>query len=396
MNYDLLVIGGGASGVFAALAAKESCPHASVQILERTDRLLEKVRLSGGGRCNITNNRTPLSSFVQNYPRGSKELLGPLHHFGPQETVQWFESHGVRLKTEAEGRIFPVTNSSQTVVSCLSSELTARGVGVTFLAHIRSLAKKQSLFEVQLDDGACMTARFVILATGSSPSGYALATSLGHTLIEPIPALFALKAASPLPVSGVCVDPVVLSFPGTPLSQRGSLLTTHFGFSGPAALKLSSLGARMLYERGYKAELSVNWLPDMAEKEIFHRLASCSLDTRPLFDLPKSLWKVLIGQQQSSPLPHKVLREIAHRLHDSRYAIDGLCASKEEFVTCGGIRRDEICWKRMESRCCPGLFCTGELLDVDGLTGGFNLQNAWTTGFLAGRSVAIQSAFSLQ
>ena len=446
MSYDLLVVGGGAAGVFSALAAKEAQPCERIHILEISDRLLEKVRLSGGGRCNITNSCLPLSAFVQNYPRGSKELLGPLHRFGPQETVEWFESHGVPLKTEADGRIFPVTNSSQTVVSCLSSELSARGVDVSFRAHIRSLARAESHFEISFDDGPPLTARAVVLATGSSPSGYALAASLGHTLVPSVPSLFALTALAPLPVSGVCVESVVVSFPEPRLSQRGSLLITHAGFSGPAALKLSSLGARYLHERGYKAELSVNWVPDMTEEALFQRLVSFQrtsvgcLDAHPFAGLPKSLWKILVldcknfhpylghlssvalrsttgnllglpvvstlrhgaksgpnkggnfcnqalaGEGKAPPLSHKFLREVAHRLHDSRYAIDGLSPNREEFVACGGVRRSEICWKTMESIPCPGLFCVGELLDVDGLTGGFNLQNAWTTGWIAGRA----------
>ena len=393
---DTLIIGGGAAGVFAAIAAKQAVPSACVAILESSSHLLAKVRLSGGGRCNVTNACSPLSTFVQRYPRGSKELHGPLHRFGPQETVEWFESHGVRLKSEADGRIFPTTNSSETIISCLTSELKARDVTVSYNARIRSIAKgADSLFHVVLEDDSPQTTRFLLLATGSSPSGYALAASFGHTLAPPVPALFALAVPSSTlaAMSGLSVNPVEASLVGSGLSQQGSILITHGGFSGPAILKLSSWGARYLHERDYKAELSINWLPDMSAEAIFRQLAEWKrtspntlLSAHPLFPLPKRLWRALAGDATSS-LSHKDLRQIAQRIHDSRFSVDGCAPNKEEFVTCGGVHLKEICWKTMESVLCPGLFFAGEILDVDGLTGGFNLQNAWTTGWIAGNSM---------
>lgn len=391
---DLLVVGGGAAGVFAALAAKQTNPQAKVRIIEQSNRLLAKVRLSGGGRCNLTNACSPLSAFVQNYPRGGKELQGPLHRFGPQQTIEWFESRGIRLKAETDGRIFPSTNSSETIVSCLSSELTAKGVEVAYDAKIQALTHEGGLWTASIDK-APVVARSVLLATGSSPSGYSLATALGHTICTPIPSLFAL-AVSPFPLShirGVCVDPVEVMIVGERFVQRGPLLITHTGFSGPAILKLSSWSARYLYERNYAAELSLNWLPDMNEEAIFHHLTEWKkstpngcIDTHPLFNIPKSLWRALAGEGRASALSHKSLRHIAHALHDSRYQIFSASPIREEFVTCGGIQLNEICWKTMESTICPRLFFAGELLDVDGLTGGFNLQNAWTTGWIAGSS----------
>jgi predicted Rossmann fold flavoprotein len=398
---DVIIVGGGAAGVFAALAAKESQPNARVLILERSSRLLAKVRLSGGGRCNVTNSCFSPSAFVQNYPRGSKELRGPLHRFGAKETVEWFESRGVRLKTEADGRMFPTTNSSETIIACLESELAAKGVEISFNTTIRSITRTNWIFQISVEGSPTLTARSVILATGSDPAGYDMARALGHTLISPLPALFAFSASSsPLShVRGISVDPVNVSLVGTRLSQRGPILLTHFGFSGPAILKLSSWSARYLHDRGYKAELSINWLPDETEESVFQHMIewkasspnSC-LSGHPLFALPKSLWRAIIGEenhyshQPASTIPHRHLREVAQKLHDGRYQIDGASPHREEFVTCGGVSLKEVDWKTMESTLCPGLFLAGEILDVDGLTGGFNLQNAWTTGWIAGSS----------
>lgn len=400
-NPHIAIVGGGAAGVFAALAAVQAEPNARVHIIERSSQLLTKVRLSGGGRCNLTNATSPISSFVQNYPRGSKELQGPLHRFGPQQTIDWFESRGVHLKTEADGRVFPCTNSSETIIECLCSELKAHGVEILFNAKIRAITRTDGDFVLSMDNAPPLTARSVILATGSDPSGYGFAMAFGHTISTPVPSLFAFAVpSSPLShTSGIVIDPVEVSLVGTHFSQRGSLLITHFGFSGPSILKLSSWAARYLHDCGYVAELSINWLPDITEEALFQSLVqwkhssphSC-LSSHPLFSLPKSFWKAVIGEQDplshktASTIPHSHLREVARRLHSSRYQIDGTSPHREEFVTCGGVNLNEISWKTMESVLCPGLFFAGEILDVDGVTGGFNLQNAWTTGYIAGSS----------
>ena len=399
---DVVVVGGGAAGVFAALAAKEADPNTRVLIIERSSRLLTKVRLSGGGRCNLTNALSPLSSFVQNYPRGSKELQGPLHRFGPQQTVEWFESKGVRLKIEADGRIFPSTNRSETIVECLSSELAAHGVEIAFNTKIHSITQTDGHFQITFHMSNCaLTAHRVILATGSDPCGHSFAQALGHTIVTPVPSLFACEVpSSPLSQSsGTAIDPVEVSIAGTRFTQRGSLLITHFGFSGPAILKLSSWAARYLHERDYTAELCINWLPDMIEDAVFARLVEWKavtphgcLSTHPLCIFPKSLWRIIIGEDHpyshtpASSVPDRHLREIAQRLHRSQYQMKGSSPNREEFVTCGGVNLKEISWKTMESTICPGLFFAGEILDVDGLTGGFNLQNAWTTAYIAGSS----------
>jgi predicted Rossmann fold flavoprotein len=403
---DVAIVGGGAAGVFAALAAKAAQPGARVLIIERSSRLLAKVGLSGGGRCNLTNSCFPLSAFVQNYPRGSNELQGPLYRFGPKETVEWFESRGVRLKTEADGRIFPSSNSSETIISCLCSELAAHNVEIRFNTRILSIARTDGHSHIMIDGMHPLSARSVILATGSDPSGYGFVTALGHTLTPPIPALFALAIlSSPLShVRGISVDPVEVSLVGTRRAQRGSILITHYGFSGPAILKLSSWNARYLHEQEYKVELSINWLPEETEETLFQRMVewknasphSC-LGTHPLFALPKGLWRAIVGEespyshQPASAISHRHLREVAQKLHDSRYQIQGASPHREEFVTCGGVKLKEICWKTMESAICPGLFFAGEIVDVDGLTGGFNLQNAWTTGWIAGSSSSKRS-----
>lgn len=382
--YDLIVVGGGAAGVFASLAAKKKDPEMKVALLEKSAVPLAKVKVSGGGRCNVTHACFDPAVLVQNYPRGGAELRGPFHRFQPRDTVEWFGLRGVALKAEEDGRIFPVSDSSQTIIDCLLSEAKQLGVEIFLRQKVESIKKG---FEV-----GPFKAKNVLLATGSSLDGYSWAQSLGHTIQKPVPSLFTFNVpTSPLKeLSGISVDPVELEIVG--LKFKGPMLITHFGFSGPAVLKLSAFGARLLHEKNYRAELKINWLPGV---DVLQRLSHLkkeapqkTLFAENPFRLPKNLWKALIGiEKRLNDYSLKELEELAKRLQSDSYQVDGKTTHKEEFVTCGGVTLKEVNFKTMESKICPGLFFAGEILDIDGITGGFNFQNAWTTGFIAGTSV---------
>lgn len=399
--YDLIIIGGGAAGVFASIAALKNHPNAKVRILEKTGALLSKVRLTGGGRCNVTNACFDPALLIQNYPRGGRELIGPFHKFQPKDTMEWFTAHGVILKTEAEGRVFPLSDSSESIVKCLITTAEKSGVEIALNQNIETLKPHNDHFEVTIEDKPLVTCRSVLLATGSSSEGYALAKALGHTIIPPIPSLFSFSVpSSPFSdQSGISVDPAEVKLIGTQFSQQGPLLITHRGFSGPVILKLSSFAARYLHECTYHAEISINWLPLLSEEAIYHQLVTLkknapqkTLESESLFGFSKGLWKAFlnlvdeISGRRINDISLRNLRALSQRLHDDRYFIEGKAPNKEEFVTCGGVSLKEINFKTMESAICPGLFFAGEILDIDGLTGGFNLQSAWTTGFIAGSS----------
>jgi len=373
MSFDLIIVGGGAAGIFAALAAKIAHPKASVLLIEKTAVLLAKVRISGGGRCNVTHACFEPMQLVKNYPRGEKELLGPFHRFQPRDTIEWFEARGVQLKTEKDGRIFPITDRSETIIRCLLSEAKKLGVEIRTTTRIEKI---EPGFLLKLQNGETLHCKRLLLATGSNHEGYAWAQAFGHTIQKPVPSLFTFNVpTSPLKEqSGISVDPVKLQFTGSSLSQTGPLLITHFGFSGPAALKLSAWAARFLFEKEYRANLIINWLPDYSQEEIIQQLKTSPTP----FKFAKNLWKMLASEK--SPLA------LAQKLQADIYAVDGKTTHKEEFVTCGGVTLKEVDFKTMQSKLCPGLFFAGEILDIDGVTGGFNFQSAWTTGFIAGSS----------
>ncbi len=335
-SQDLVVIGGGAAGIFAAINAKAAAPQMRVLILEKSAKLLAKVRVSGGGRCNVTHDCFDPKLFAQNYPRGSRELLGPLHHFGAEQIVQWFAERGVALKTEKDGRMFPTTDSSETIVHCLLGEAKKVGVEIEMQQKVQYIEKG---YIVHLAERQIQT-RFLLLATGSSKQGYKWSEHFGHTIVQPIPSLFTLHSpTSPLlDLSGIAVENATLHL--GPFSQTGPLLLTHFGFSGPAVIKLSAWAAKYLYKRDYKATLQIEW-------------------------------------------PEQLPRRLRKRTEVTEFQIDGKTTHKEEFVTCGGIALKEVNFKTFESKLSPGLFFAGEILDIDGITGGFNFQNAWTSSYLA-------------
>ena len=388
----LVVIGGGAAGFFGAINAAEKNRADRVILLEKTATLLAKVRISGGGRCNVTHACFEPKQLVQNYPRGGKALLGPFHRFQPKDTIAWFEQRGVELKTEEDGRMFPITDSSQTIIACLMQAADNAGVEIRLQQKIETLDKVDGKFHV-----AGLEADAVLLATGSQPKGLALAEKLGHTLVPLVPSLFTFNIPNfPLEeLAGISVDPAQVDMGGVP--QKGPLLITHWGFSGPAALKLSAWEARTLHSHDYQTTLHVNWLPSISNLAD-HLLSFKSQNgpqtlSRPAVPLPRNLWKKLLEihafdpQKRWCDLPNKELLRLASLLQKDPYPVSGKTTYKQEFVTCGGIPLDEVNFKTLESRLCPGLFFAGEILDIDGITGGFNFQNAWTTSYLASQAM---------
>jgi hypothetical protein len=398
----IAIIGGGAAGIFAAVTTKRLLPEASVIVLEKSAVLLSKVRVSGGGRCNVTHACFDPKQLVNNYPRGYRELLGPFHRFQPRDTIEWFESRGVMLKAEEDGRIFPVTDSSQTIIDCLLKEARELGVEIRLRTHLENISHVDSVFQLQLAHGEILQCDRLLLATGSHPQGFQFAESFGHTIVTPVPSLFTFNIpTSPLhDLSGITLDDVELTLAGGEFIQRGPLLLTHWGFSGPAALKLSAWAARWLHAKEYQAPLSVNWMPNKTREALLRDLINLklsipqvSLSKENPFHLPKNLWRRLLElcaldeKKRMAGIAHRDLERFADRLHADLYPIHGKTTNKEEFVTCGGVNLKEIDFKRMESRVCPGLFFAGEILDIDAVTGGFNFQNAWTTAWIAAHAI---------
>jgi len=400
----VVAIGGGAAGFFGAIACAQTNPTATVTILEAGRQPLTKVRISGGGRCNVTHACFDPAVLIGHYPRGGKALRGPFSRFQPQDTIAWFEERGVSLKTEEDGRIFPTTDDSATIVNCLRQ--TADRLGVTLKTGtvvVRVTRLDSGRFEIGLKSGDCLECDRLLLATGSHPLGYAIARSLGHQVVPPVPSLFTFNIgdARLQDLAGISVPVARLKLPEAKLEQVGPILITHWGLSGPAVLKLSAWGARFLHDRRYQASLSVNWIGDLSTEKTRERLYQLKSDfprraigTHSPFTLPRRLWERLVAttpidpQKRWAQVSKKELNHLAVELTQGSYLIGGKGVFKEEFVTCGGIPLPEIQFKTMESRVCPGLFFAGEILDIDGVTGGFNFQNAWTTSWLAGRAIA--------
>jgi len=407
---QIAVVGGGAAGFFGAIAAAEAAgPAARVTLLEATAHPLAKVRVSGGGRCNVTHACFDPRELGRRYPRGGRELVGAFSRFQPRDTVAWFAARGVPLKTEADGRMFPVTDDSATIVDCLQDAARRAGVtvrtscGVT--AAVRPAAPAGDGFRLTLTTGETLACDRLLLATGGNRSnaGFAIAAALGHAIAPPVPSLFTFHITDPrlAGLSGVAVEATATAIPGTPLREHGPLLVTHWGVSGPAVLKLSAWGARLLHERDYRFPLRVNWAPAFNRETAAAALARAraeqprkQLATWSPFPLPLRLWERLIGAAGLDPaatwagLGNAALRALAAQVVEAEFSVTGKSLFKEEFVTCGGVRLAEVDFKTLGSRLVPGLHFAGEVLDVDGITGGFNFQAAWTTGWLAGRALA--------
>jgi predicted Rossmann fold flavoprotein len=408
----IAIVGGGAAGFFGALAAASSDPSAHIDLFEAATHPLQKVRISGGGRCNVTHYCYDPRELVKGYPRGAKELLGPFTRFGPRETVQWFEQRGVRLKTEDDGRMFPVTDQSVTVVDCLTRAARDAGIHLRPGQNVKSVVVTPAStpqFEIALSDGSRERYNCVLLATGGSPQGYRLAASLGHTIVPCVPSLFTFNVTDPRldGLSGISFDKAGLTLSNgdsKALRQTGPLLVTHWGLSGPAVLKLSAWGARVLSESRYRASLTINFLPDLAPALVRKELlafkvthARKRVQSEKRFPMPARYWTRLVqhagitAETVWSNVSNKALRALETELTAARFEMTGRGVFKEEFVTCGGVKLSEVDFKTMESKLVPGLYLAGEILDIDGMTGGFNFQSAWTTGWLAGKAAGDSS-----
>ena len=420
MQQHIIVVGGGAAGFFGAIACAEANPDAVVTIYEATAHPLAKVKVSGGGRCNVTHACFEPRELVKRYPRGSRELLGAFSRWQPRDTVAWFEARGVPLKTESDGRMFPVSDSSQTIVDCLMGAAEKAGVrmrvrvGVkkvervaphALSAEANALGATRSTFQVTLTDGATVSCDRLLFATGGNKSniGFEIARLFGHMIELPVPSLFTFNIddARLKELPGVAVEEAVTEVVGTKLKERGPLLVTHWGLSGPAVLKLSAWGARVLHEGDYKFKLRVNWAPQFNAETLRAELERArannpkkQLGTWCPIGLPARLWEKLLGaagirlDTQWAVVPGAAMRALAAQVVEGEFAVSGKSTFKEEFVTCGGVRLSEVDFKTMESRLVPGLHFAGEVLDIDGITGGFNFQSAWTTGWLAGQAMA--------
>jgi predicted Rossmann fold flavoprotein len=399
-NKKIIVIGGGAAGYFAAIHAAES--GGEVILLEKSNKVLSKVKVSGGGRCNVTNVCEEPAILIQNYPRGSKELRGPFSRFHTTHTKNWFELRGVQLKTEIDGRVFPVTNSSQTIIDCLEAEARKNGVQIRLQTSVKKLNSNSRNFEIETESGI-LAADKIIVATGGSPSleSYKWLSNLGHTIIPPVPSLFTFNIPDKIftELMGVSVARMRLKISGTNFIQEGPLLFTHWGISGPAVLKLSAWAAQWLYENQYHFKINLNFIPDLNEAEVKTILLTHILKnklkqvaTDKLFDLPLRLWEKLCllagvtSNQKWNEIGKSVINKLVNNLTALEIDVKGKTTFKEEFVTCGGVDLSEIYMKTMESKKVPGLYFAGEVLNIDGVTGGFNFQAAWTTGFIAGTS----------
>ncbi|MCU0551983.1 MAG: NAD(P)/FAD-dependent oxidoreductase [Leptolyngbya sp. Prado105] len=399
----VVVIGGGAAGFFGAICAAQA--GAEVTLLEAGQNCLAKVLISGGGRCNVTHSCFEPAVLVQNYPRGGKALRGAFSQFQAKHTIEWFTDRDVKLKTEADGRIFPITDDARTIADCLLNQAADLGVRINTQSPVRGVAKVEDQFLITLRSEQVLSADQVLIATGSNPNGYQFARSLGHSIIAPVPSLFTFNIRDDrlTDLAGVSVDPVRLRLQvgEAKFEQMGPLLVTHWGVSGPAVLKLSAWAARELHDDRYQAKLLINWLPKQNPEQLRQELTAVrnqipqkTIAANCPVMLPRRLWERVtesVGIQRErrwAELSNKTLNQLVQELTQGSYQILGKGVFKEEFVTCGGVDLKEVNFKTMESRCCPGLYFAGEILDIDGITGGFNFQSAWTTGWIAGNAIA--------
>lgn len=400
----IIVIGGGAAGFFTAVNCPQS-PDISVILLEKTNKLLSKVRVSGGGRCNVTHACFDNNILVKNYPRGEKELRSVFSRFTTSDCIKWFEERGVKLKTETDGRMFPVTDNSETIVNCLLNEASKKKVDIKLSVSIEEINKNEDgSFTLKAAGGGEFNCDKLVIATGgnSKEEAYGWLKKLGHTIAKPVPSLFTFNVPnnSITQLMGVAVQQVKVRVAGTKLETEGPLMITHWGLSGPAILKASAWGARALHDMNYEFTVILNWLPMMTEEKAkieFNNQkeenASKTVLNNCPFELPKRLWEHLVTKAGVSEeirwadLSKKNANLLAHYLVGDEYIVSGKTTFKEEFVTCGGIQLKEINFATMESKIVPGLFFAGEVIDVDGVTGGFNFQNAWSGAWIVANNL---------
>ncbi len=410
---NIAVIGAGAAGYFAAITCAENFRRSRVVILEASRQPLYKVGISGGGRCNVTNNNFEMDRLLQGYPRGHKELIGPFQRFATRDTVNWFAARGVKLKSEADGRMFPVTDDSATIIKCLEGAADKAAVQIWQQARVDSVrAREHSGFTISLKEGEAQEFDRVLMATGSSPSGYKIAQSLGHSIVPPVPSLFTfnIKDNRLKDFAGLSFEDahLELRFPdGKHLKWSGPLLITHWGLSGPAVLKLSAWGARLLYASRYQADLAVNFLGPISTSAVLQRLRDYrnefpkrTIVGHNFLPIVKRYWERTVRRAgidddtSWSHITREQMQQIAEELTQAVFQVSGKGEFKDEFVTAGGVKLKEVDFRTMESRLCPGLYFAGEVLDIDGITGGYNFQAAWSTGWVAGKSIGLVQDYS--
>ncbi|MDR0223882.1 MAG: NAD(P)/FAD-dependent oxidoreductase [Myroides odoratus] len=401
MYYDVILVGGGAAGFFTAINLAERQPSLRIAILERGKEVLSKVKISGGGRCNVTHACFIPNELVQFYPRGSKELLGPFHQFCSGDTIEWFERHGVELKIEEDGRMFPTTDSSQTIIDCFTKATAQYKIDVLQGISVQGVYQSEKGWKLDTTKES-MTCTQLVFTTGSNPKIWQMMGELGHRLVEPVPSLFTfnIKDKRIQDLMGVSTE-ASIKVKGTKLEATGPLLITHWGMSGPGILRLSAWGARILAEKNYQFHIVVNWLPtvdreDLLEqlKDFKHEHAKKMVMKRGLFDFPTRLWERLVqaaqidATQTWADVNNKQMQALMLQLQEGEFQVNGKSTFKEEFVTAGGIDLRDVNFKTMESKINADLYFAGEILNIDAITGGFNFQNAWTTGFLAAQAIA--------
>jgi len=405
MSKQLIVIGGGAAGIFCAANAARMSPGLRVIVLEKSGKLLSKVKVSGGGRCNVTHACFDIASMATRYPRGQHFVRKAFHRWFTTDTIGWFRERGVELKTEEDGRMFPVTDSSQTIIDSLMREVNSYGVEVRMHAEVKGILKGDTGFIVTLADGRVLTADYVCIACGGYPKSgmFDWIRALGHTIEEPVPSLFTFNMPGDgiVGLMGVSVPMAQVKVVGTKLVEKGPMLITHWGLSGPAVLRLSAWGARELAAREYRFSIVVNWLPEFSEQEVRDRLqelryewASRMVSSGPPLGLPRRLWEYWLGISgvkadiRWADLPIRDQNRLAGLLCAATFTVKGKTTFKEEFVTAGGVRLSEVD-ANFGSKKVAGLYFAGEILDVDGVTGGFNFQHAWTSGWIVAKTLQL-------
>ena len=401
----LVVIGGGAAGFFCAINAAQMNPALEVIIVEKTSKLLSKVRISGGGRCNVTHHCFSMAEMIKKYPRGNQFLKRAFHHFFTTDTIRWFEERGVQLKTEADGRMFPTTDSSETIVNCLMKEVNKNGVQILLNREVAALSMLNDEWSIGFKDGEKIMTDFVCIASGGYPKSlqFEWLKKSGHTIETPVPSLFTfnMPGNNVTSLMGIVAENASVKIAGSKLQEQGPLLITHWGMSGPCILKLSAWGARELAVKNYQFSILVNWLPAFNEQTLKDKFQQVRFDqaaqkivNRNAFGLPQRLWQYLLQQSgvnenlRWADLPAKEQNKLIKNICAQEFAVSGKTTFKEEFVTAGGVALEEVDYNTMQSKIVPNLFFAGEVLNIDGVTGGFNFQSAWTTGFIAAKAIS--------
>jgi predicted Rossmann fold flavoprotein len=402
----LVVIGGGAAGFFCAVNAARLYPSLEVMLVEKSSHLLSKVRISGGGRCNVTHACFSIAEMIKKYPRGASFLKKAFHHFFTTDTIAWFKERGVEIKTESDGRMFPSSNTSQTIIDCLMQEANRYGVAILMNREVKEITKKDSGFNLLFSNISILETDFLCIASGGYPKStqFEWLQKIGHSIEAPVPSLFTFNMpGNPITaLMGITVEKVQVKLVGSKLVEEGPLLITHWGMSGPAILKLSAWGARDLAAKNWQFSIVINWLPAYNEqtlKDKFQQvrfdIAAQKISNRNPFLLPQRLWDYLLQQSgvdeniRWADLPAKEQNKLIKNICAQEFSINGKTTFKEEFVTSGGISLDEVDHASMQSKILPNLFFAGEVLNVDGVTGGFNFQNAWTTGWIAAKAIGV-------